>query len=183
MKICCAGSYRSGSTWMFNVLRIIFPKDSLIKTHPPMLEDFDIVLTSHRDLRRIAASLWRKWGHLPNYGWTQVWNCLDEVVQWHSWWCKHDKIVMDMKYEDMVVDPKAMIERMLRVFSKSNDSKKILEEIEQISLPSEGYDAFTLMHWNHITSKDPMCIKPLTEEEALKIQTRFSVWQKKHGYN
>lgn len=168
---------------MFNALRIMFPKAKVIKTHPPMPDEFDAVLTSHRDLRRIAASLWRKWGNLPDYGWPEVWKGLDEVVQWHPWWCKHEKLVMDMKYEDMVASPKAMIKKLDDSLSGNNDPQEVLAELEKIRLPAQGYDPTTLMHWNHITSNDPMCLAPLTEQESLEIQNRFSVWQEEHGYH
>jgi hypothetical protein len=80
-RIICAGGYRSGSTWQYNVVREIFEASNIeyicgdaaqikfdgsfneiIKSHnyrPNFLEDA-IVLTTNRDIRDIAASAVRR---------------------------------------------------------------------------------------------------------------------------
>src|SRR5262245_49638153 len=85
MIYVCAGMYRSGSTWLYNAVRLILAKaevpglaagwiaekDTLLKHKNPVVKThaFDadlaacetaVVLTSHRDLRDVLASLHRK---------------------------------------------------------------------------------------------------------------------------
>jgi len=181
MKICCAGTYRSGSTWLFNAVRLLRPDAEVIKRHPPSLDKYDMVLTSHRDLRRVAASLWRKWGSVvPDYNWDNVWRALDEVKTFHSFWTKHVKFVFDMKYEDMMLDPKWMFLQVCDAVEGTSPDKA-WKELISLAQPKEGVDKVTHIHWNHVTSKS-LSTDPLTESEVVAIQKRYLEWQKERGY-
>src|SRR5262245_6184431 len=90
MVYLCTGMYRSGTTWLYNAVRVILreagardigagwfdEKDELLEDeivvikihrfHAELAEMANIVLKSHRDLRYISASIFRKFKEVPN---------------------------------------------------------------------------------------------------------------------
>jgi hypothetical protein len=181
--IRCAGTYRSGSTWLYNILRLMFPHACIVKGHPPDLGQYEFVLTSHRDLRRVAASLMRKWGYQPNYGWNDVKSAIRETVSFHDFWVRHPKLVYDMKYETMMADKAKAVDEIGRVTGIEN-VEGVLERVELIKPPSKHgtIDAVTKYHWNHITTDDYASLSPLTPEQVDEIQREFVGWQERNGY-
>ncbi|MEM9155856.1 MAG: hypothetical protein AAGB13_12620, partial [Cyanobacteria bacterium P01_F01_bin.33] len=104
--ILCAGMKRSGSTWLYNVLRVLLQEHTtyqvygawvsdydaknlapihLIKVHgfnSQLLDYSDLVFTSRRDIRDVIASLIRK-------GWIEPSNALSavsEIIENHARW-------------------------------------------------------------------------------------------------
>jgi hypothetical protein len=188
-RIACSGIYRSGSTWLFNVCRLSCPNDEVIKLHPPDDGDFDVVLTSHRDLRKIAASLWRMYGgrmygDSPAYTWDHTWNELSECVRFHEFWRIHPKMVLDMKFEKFSQNKIEMFDLVREAIGATTDRDSVWNELQCLVLPNRAInvDPTTNLHWNHITSSNPESLFPLTEMEVRSVQDRFKEWQESMGY-
>jgi len=129
--IVCAGMPRSGSTWLFNAIRLLLlevksPDDvygawvemyvrshrgtyHVVKTHgfiSSLANNAWRVFTSRRDLRDIAASLvLKRWASRRS-----LIRALDAAVRSHSAWRRHSSY--EMVYEELVTSP---IEQLARI--------------------------------------------------------------------
>lgn len=130
-----AGMSRSGSTWLFNAVRLILKgrysklyscwieefdetrargcDAILIKTHkaaPEFVSEADAIFISHRDLRDIAVSL-RDMGWLSE---RQDWaSSVDTTVSEHDYWARLCDI--DISYEEILGSPLRTLYRLSRI--------------------------------------------------------------------
>jgi len=162
--IVIAGIKRSGSTWLFNAVRLMCEKKGsvyydgayregvdvdyyIMKKHPfklQLAQRADVILTSDRDRDEIRASLCRFYG-VKGMKMNGMIRALKEWNQ-HSSYC--------MQYEEMIKDKRKVlmdIKRALR-FDNRVDINQIELELEDIQPPiDKDYDPKTFLFKNHIT--------------------------------
>lgn len=164
--IVIAGIKRSGSTWMYNVVRILLThagftvtgggretykknceKDyQIIKVHPyyaDLAKEADLVFTSDRDDEEIRAS----WARFQNRYLTdaELWNWCRDLDRW----MKHRSYHMPFERVNKTQTVKD-IAKVLGVHVTTS----ALTTIGELKPPkTKGYDPKTLMFKNHITSK------------------------------
>lgn len=210
MIYVCAGMYRSGSTWLYNAVRLILEdagapdlaagwageKDRLITRRNVVIKihAFDedlaarqiIALTSHRDLRDVAASLARKF----KTGFSIA--TLRETVESHERWSRI--AVFDLHYEDLLADkmrelqkvaaalrlPPAVLERL--------PYESILARIEgekftETRSTSGRFDSVNLLHEGHITDgRHGSWEGTLPAGDVNAIEKEFRPWLVAKGY-
>jgi hypothetical protein len=195
--------YRSGSTWLFNVARIVAtlslgnvgsgtPDDEslagfenlVLKTHPfnqREAESADLVLISHRDIRDVVASCHRKMNRELSL------DVAKEAMEQYFQWLPH--ACYDMHYESMIQDPKSEAKKIVQAIGLPVDYEKVAEEVSSICFrderksKSKPHDLLTLLHPNHITDGRHGSWKGLLPAKtALEIEKEFSSWMKEKGY-
>jgi hypothetical protein len=209
--ICvCAGMYRSGSTWLYNAARLILQhagipdlgagwisekdvilahQNALIKIHSydsDLAARADVVLTSHRDLRDVAASLFRKFKIEFS---TEP---ILETMQNYSRWA--EIAAYDLHYERLLVDKMAEL-RNVAVALKLTPSavsalplEEILSEIEGEQFAddrstAQRYDAVNLLHEGHVTDGRHGSWKGCVPDDIVRaIETEFADWMREQGY-
>jgi hypothetical protein len=210
MIYICAGMYRSGSTWLYNAARLILQhasvpdlgtgwiaekdailqhQNALIKIHsydPGLAARADVVLTSHRDLRDVAASLFRKFklefSTKP----------ILETMQDYSRWAKI--AAYDVHYERLLVDKMAELQNVAAVLKLPPPAvatlplEKILSEIEgeqftERRSTAQRYDAVNLMHEDHVTDGRHGSWEGFVPDNIIRaIETEFAGWMRQKGY-
>lgn len=212
MIYVCAGMYRSGSTWLYNAVRLVLArvnapglaagwikdKDSLLihETSVVKVHTFDedlaarqgtIVLTSHRDLRDIMASLQRKFKTdfaLPP---------LRETVESHAQWSAIADF--DLHYEDLLVNrvlqvrkvaealrlpPATLAQLPFESISEEIGSERFSESRRDSLL---AYDMTNLLHEGHITDGRHGSWKGYVPDQIVKdIEAEFRPWLEARGY-
>jgi hypothetical protein len=210
MIYVCAGMYRSGSTWLYNAARhilqhasvpdlatgwisekdaILGHENALIKIHsydPDLAARADVVLTSHRDLRDVAASLFRKFKLEFS---TEP---ILETVQDYSRWVKI--AAYDLHYERLLVSKMDELRKVAAVLKLPPAAvaalplETILSEIEGEQF-TEGrsteqrFDAVNLMHENHVTDGRHGSWEGFVPDELIRaIEAEFANWMREKGY-
>jgi hypothetical protein len=204
MIYICAGMNRSGSTWLYNAVRLTLTRanikgldggwvtqkeklltqeNSLVKTHlfdAELAATGGIVVTSHRDLRDVAASLRRKF-QVPS-----IMEKLREAVEHHARWAP--LAVYDLRYENLLTDKMGELRRVAASLSlpaamvANLPYDAILQEIEgekfsNERLATEGHDKVNLLHEGHITDgRHGSWTNTLTAEEVAEIEKEFRPW-------
>ena len=165
---------RSGSTWLYNALRLISERMLPGSTYACWVEDFKLeeahgaanvvvkvhspdellrpvawrIFTSGRDLRDIAASA-------LDIGFTDAGNLMDFLtanVQAHRFW--GTRAQLDVAYDDIVGAPEALLARLGELLEVRLDGTQITELrwiLGHFRQPPKGsgYDKKTLMHPQH----------------------------------
>lgn len=207
MIYLAAGLPRSGSTWLYNALRLLLThvgttlaagwvgdkaelmqaENCLIKLHRPDPDLFsaDFIFTCHRDLRDLVASYWRKFGRHafpPAFGYV-----LNDVMEYYDCWAP--RAIYDMKYEQMIVDKPAELGRLATALGLAPglDFTAIAAEIEALTCDpgrknDHGWDSLTLLLEGHITNGQPGARAELTPEELAGIENVYESWLTAHGY-
>jgi len=194
MIYVCAGMYRSGSTWLYNAARhilqhasapdlaagwitekdaILGHQNALIKIHsydPDLAARADVVLTSHRDLRDVAASMFRKFKLEFSTG------------------------PNDLHYERLLVSKMDELRKVAAVLKLPPAAvaalplETILSEIEGEQF-TEGrsteqrFDAVNLMHENHVTDGRHGSWEGFVPDELIRaIEAEFANWMCEKGY-
>ena len=210
MIYVCAGMYRSGSTWLYNAARIILQhagvsdlgagwiserdtilrhRNALIKLHSydsDLAAQADVVLTSHRDLRDVAASLFRKF---------KMEFSIDPIIEtMHDYSCWSKIAAYDLQYENLLVDKLAELRKIAAVLKLTEESAELLP-FEKILLAIESevfsedrstprrYDAVNLMHEGHITDGRQGSWNGLVPDDLVRaIEAEFAGWMHQNGY-
>ena len=179
--VLCAGKPRSGSTWLFNIVRLLlsntygftkgffiddfFPgkflldskssKFLILKIHAHdqfLVRHADIVLYSIRDLRDISASMHRMFG----ISWDNSIKKIDRHVTRYFPGYKHDADYI-MRYEAMISSPESTVNELARLLKvETYDCNLILSEINKMSYfttdnVNKKYNLDNLLHKGHIT--------------------------------
>lgn len=201
---------RSGSTWLFNAVRQILKtsgapdlaggyggqmkellthRTPIIKVHPfdaELAAMADVVLTAHRDLRDVAASMQRHY----EIGFSTV--LVNYWVRDHTRWAQC--AAYDLHYENLLVDKLAEVKKIAAVLKLPSQIleqlpyEAILREIEgeKFEKPfseSTAYDAVNLLHKGHITDGRHGSWKNVVPEDFLAaIEKEFRGWMSVHGY-
>jgi hypothetical protein len=207
MRYLIAGMNRSGSTWLYNVVRLLLVRAGaedlgagwvddrgellrhrtvVLKVHvfdPTLLVEPYVVLTSHRDLRDVAASLARKFKLPATLEMTRF------VFEQYERWAELARF--DMRYEDMLIDPAKMVGRVADAIGLAvgaGEITTIADEVElsktTIRADSRGFDPKSLLHAGHITNGRPgSWTNEVSGELARQIVATFGSWMRAHGYS
>lgn len=203
--ILIAGVPRSGSTWLYNVARMLLervgpvhgywiddyreagspptPDDGtlLIKLHEfeqPLADAADVVLTSRRDLVEIAASADR-------LGWAktddELTAFIDGVVWKHEAW--RAVSAYELAFERLARDAESevlAIAEIIGVQITPADAEAIARQVASQRFDGDKgtYDPRTLLHPRHI-ARAPHA---LHNSQAALIRDRFARWQRTYGY-
>ena len=202
MFVIAAGMPRSGSTWLYNVVRILLQryktsnvkfttgwvddipwKDSsanfLVKVHVPIDELYkkaDLVFYSYRDLRDVLASHERKFATYP-------------TVELANTFLKSDKSNYSMKYESMMAFPEKVIEAVCDVLQLQDiDFTEVLNQVNQLNYQADGdkndrYHKANLYHSGHITNGHEGSWKgQLSDSLIRELESLYGDWFIKHQY-
>ncbi|MCJ2047474.1 hypothetical protein MKK58_23460 [Methylobacterium sp. J-078] len=196
--ILTAGANRSGSTWLYNVVRLGLPSvivgwvddlpsssddhDTLVKLHEPhegWAQRADIVLTCHRDLRDVFVSL-------RGMGWVTDAKAVETSIAVrsnHEYWSS--RATLDLPYARIVTEPLAVVREVLDAINSSADAEEIARAVETIHVPaaSGAFDATTLLHGGHRQSGVVgRYEQELDPDIADAIVAANAVWMADHGY-
>lgn len=199
---------RSGSTWLYNVIRLLLESKScsvygawvedynpldeaeyhLVKTHryiPSLSEQADLILSSRRDLRDIAASLIRKrWIDKSN-----LINLLESNIENYEQWrpCS----AYDVEYTEIIYRPIETISIIASLLECElnydhivmiNDMTKDIAKSSVVS-PDKHYDEKTLIHPDHITDGKVGSFRNFLPPDLIdKLDQHFSEWLEKYSY-
>lgn len=155
MNILIAGIYRSGSTWLFNAVRLLCIESGLntqglfiwwtkdvecechvIKTHATYTdkemeaEGFkpDFVITSTRDKEDIINSMknQRKIGLENEFNNAGNYEDIETFISWLQYWGHHEKHVYQMDYEDL------KNKRIMKILTGLNQALSLNLNTEQL---------------------------------------------------
>ncbi len=151
--ILCAGMTRSGSTWLYNTVRLLleleYPGEvygcwynnydpshvaryHVIKLHAPnddLAEKAEKIVTSYRDLRDIAASAWiRNWASTEE----ELFQFVVSAVNCHDYWVKHSG--SNISYDKIVDQPLFVMQQIGKYIGlrPDLDFMSILIQIENL---------------------------------------------------
>ncbi len=200
--ILVAGMRHSGSTALFNIIRLGIEKSGykyvsgysehdylaskirqsgcigLIKTHEfrdDLLGMADVIFTSRRDLRDTVASAVRRDFHLVKKMGNSVEYAKYNRSIYDSWASKSD---FEFVYEQFIINPNKSIEEILGFLGlDKNFTKSICGEV--LNLPKNNYKT-TLLSETHITNPEHnMSYKDTLSEEAVSmINANHYLWLK-----
>lgn len=207
MNILIAGIPRSGSTRLFNIVRLgllqHFPKNfinshwittfkdnpachNILKVHE--FEDrwvkyADFIFTTKRDIRFLAASAW---DHKP-LGTYQIPNQLVQSMtavlgMYESWKPYSD---YEIVYEKFSQYSEEIVSNLFSVIGLPVDVKKLLSDLDAIKNSKEMFneDGESLMHTNHISEKTSLNYRDrLPEDFYTAVETTFMPWLEEHEY-
>jgi hypothetical protein len=208
--VLSAGMPRSGSTWLYNALRLL-----LLRRHggpgelacawvgdlhkmPPAecrlvkLHEFDATLAaqagfvvwSYRDLRDALASQFRKFGTPPTLGLADY-----LIAQDARWQARADHV---MRYEDMLADPAAEVLRLAQSLGMvdvgPHEAATLADALSTLSYDSDGprngaYNELTLLHRGHVTDgRAGSWPNGLPAALEREIVVRHGAWFAARGY-
>ena len=210
MIYVCAGMSRSGSTWVFNAVRLLLQRanvpdlaagwiteranllahdNSVIKIHSFDVElaaRADVVLTSHRDLRDVAASMQRKFK--TGFSTKLIHETVADYVKW-------SKIAAyDLHYEDLLLDKLPELKKIAAALKLSSPTEAqfpyaaILKELDgqqfcENRSTAQRYDSINLLHDGHITDGRHGSWKNFVPNEVVTaIENEFQDWMIAKGY-
>jgi len=199
--IASCGIHHSGSTWLFNVIRIAYDLDNtptlggfvsdfnwkqefngvkVIKAHwflEPLAISAEQVFLTRRDLRDVCASAVRR-GEIKLTAKDCLNYCKQEANNFETWvnWCtKKSKSIFIIDYRDIVKKEEELITKVIDKLALSVDPKVVLSKLKELSIPIKGRDEKTLLHHNHITDgRLGTYYKTLTEEIVKEIEEEGS---------
>lgn len=203
--ILCAGINRSGSSWLFNAVRLLHGEGGLVAhsawideyqptdprpihivkvhTETPALEILQpVIFTTRRDLRDIAASLLRMgWAHSSD----DILNALKRIRGLHEHWT--EKCNLEIAYEDLVGHEAQHVESLARTCGVPIDRRKAMRvaaAVDAIAAPDSGnYDRDSLLHPGHRGAGRPGCWRQdLPRELAATIEGAHGDWLRAWGY-
>ena len=205
-----AGMARSGSTWLFNALRLVLKAKHgslystwieevdqarmeeadaiLIKLHDPApswAETASKTFTSHRDLRDIVVSL-------RDMGWAndqaKMLEMATRIRGAHDYWSP--RAVCDIRYADIVASPDAVLADIAAACDCNPadvDLVAISAELADLNGDPESkavHDEVTLMHAKHRFDGRPnRFVDGLSAEVAAAIVASHGDWLEKMGYD
>lgn len=200
MRILSAGMHRSGSTWLYNALRLIMEskvegdyikgfvsgndtpfdvKNAVIKIHvinPDYIEWADKIFYIYRDIRDVVASYVR-WRGIPM---AEEGIDADIKAGIEYMWKAH----MSIEYNQIIKEPEKLLFKMGYHLSTKIKPKSILIELEKIKNKKlKNTDPITLMRVGHITDGRSNNYKEYLEPEYLsRIEDKYGWWLKQNEY-
>ncbi|MFK7741075.1 MAG: sulfotransferase family 2 domain-containing protein [Planctomycetota bacterium] len=204
--LLCAGFPRSGSTWLFNVMRIALRRAQvplhaawvndydadhpapvhLVKVHDrsPLLNAASAVFVSTRDLRDVAAS--QRLHDPDSDNPERVVDHFHERLSHHGAYerAAHHHVV----YEEMVRDKQGHIAQVLAKLGIDGDPQAIHLEVESLQVrdrSSDGrYDTTNLLLVGHVRHGGTGYYRDVLSAESTRaIERHFSAWLQDHGYD
>ncbi len=210
MLYVCAGMTRSGSTWVYNAVRMLLEKagcpdlaagwiaekekllthrNAVVKTHAfddGLAGGADVVLVSHRDLRDVVASLHRMFQMEVSV--TTVRGAYLNYVKWA------EIAAYDLHYEHLLTNKLSELRAIAAVLKLSPPTlenlpyETILREIDRQAYTAEratelGHDAVNLLHHGHITDGRHRSWENCVPGEIVaSIEEEFRDWMVAKGY-
>jgi hypothetical protein len=209
MLVLSAGMPRSGSTWLYNALRLLLaqrfpapgalacgwvgdiariPADAscrLVKIHEwnaPLAAEAGFVTWSYRDLRDAMASQHRKFGGALTLPFADY-----LLRQDARWMARADHV---MRYEAMLADPVQELARLAAALGLHDvDLPALRRTLDALSYDSEGprnaaYHELTLLHRGHVTDgRAGSWRNGMPVELARQIVTAHGDWFRARGYD
>jgi len=203
--VLCAGMQRSGSTWLFNVLRYCYmnagyktysdhPDDydpsvpayvhvlKLHRYHPDYHASADYVFSTYRDVRDAVASKMRR-NLIKHTTEAAVKSALqminEECLPWHPY------ANLEVRYEDMIKDRPAVVEAVIRALGlKGVNAAEVNRDVEKLRMMALGGRDRTTQLWpDHVTDGRVGSFKgTLSPEAVCAIEEVAGDWLTEHGY-
>lgn len=203
--IVCAGIMRSGSTWTYNAIRFLLEAQLGTPVYGAWVEDYDrnrggevhvikvheandelagraqAIITSHRDLRDIAASAWlREWVGSEE----QAVEFVGGVVACHEYWLSRK--AHDLPYRTIRENPLFAIRHIAQWLGCTGDIDyaTIVAKTDALPVPDAGGpDAVSLLHPRHRTNGSIGYFKEvLPQNVTLRIESTHGEWLRKYGF-
>lgn len=205
--ILAAGMVRSGSTWVYNALRLILsscpevrgdfscgwwgewkyviPKRyMLMKIHEfdrKFIDKATLVVYSFRDIRDVMASSLRKFGYIQSI------EDADYLVNLHEQWMSVADFVIS--YESILSQKREVIDALAGILGVYDiDPTKVERQIDSLSYEDPGpknefYHRINLYHKGHRTHGGTgswtKCLDPMLVKE---VEAKHQDWFKLYGY-
>lgn len=205
----CAGIPRSGSTWLYNAVRLLLQREHgegsvygtwvdrydaanparwhVVKIHDandPLAWRAKCVLTSRRDLRDIAASAWKR-GWVGDSATTLA--LLDSVIAQHAFW--KPRSAHEMAYEVMRRDPRAELSSIAAVLGLQSSDEQLdatlhaIESLDHDDASADDFDSSNLMHKRHIMDgRVGYHAQTLPADLLAAINQRYVDWLRANDY-
>jgi len=204
--IICAGMHRSGSTWLYNVVRYCcmnaglrtygdyakkyrdtIPADvHVLKIHPFKQHYCDRakhVFTTVRDLRDVVASMIRYNITRPTP--RDVAHSTEKLInREYAAWAPYSSL--EIRYEEMVLDRPAAVAAVLRVLDLPSvvdpvEVHRDVEKLTRMALPD--LDRTTQLWPRHVTNGRTGSYAETLSPELIKIVENIGgSWLTEHGY-
>lgn len=166
MIIAIAGIKRSGSTLLYNAVRLTlehagmephiygesnrppYDEPAIIKIHrfrKDVAEQADHVFISNRGYTDVKDSLERFNGE------EQRWERLVLFYKWLQRWSLYSTPEHYFEYKDLTEDIEGCVKRIASILRVYVVPENIVKELQQIEPPENGQDPKTLLFSNHIT--------------------------------
>jgi GT2 family glycosyltransferase len=207
--ILAAGMARSGSTWLFNVIRILLGRTGhplyacwvderdenaerqaynvLIKIHDPSEElasKASAIFTSHRDLRDVAISALHA-GFAADS--SEMIGIAASARAAHDFWAPRSRV--DIRYSDIVASPTLCVIRIALALAQPIDDRsaaQVAEAVDQLAPivePNSSHDRTNLLHAKHrIDGRPGRWIGDLDPETARAIELANVGWLSRYGF-
>lgn len=191
MVIVTGGLHRSGTTWLYNVLRILYPEykcffaetfpidfttNSIIKAHNWDNSFVNAkVIRIVRDIRNVAASFLafeplRQYYDLNH---NNIVDHLNSIIHQESENWKEDLL---LKYENSKLEN---ISKIINFLNIDADPLLILTQVEAIKHPTTSRDLTTEFWPNHISNSN---YKNLPQSLNKYLEHNFNWWLTKYEY-
>ena len=195
------GMPRSGSTLLFNIIRILLEEkyngkvgsgwlgqldkipDSgvyLVKGHtldPLKMKRASLIFYSYRDLRDALVSRKKKFGREPSLKVVQNWIQQFRLAQ------KYSNLML--KYELMMADPSVTINQVAKLLEMEVDTDRIQAQLPSTTSRSENteFDPVTLLHKDHVTGTKALDWKSEIPSNLVEdIYKEFKWWFIENDY-
>jgi len=200
--IFSAGMPRSGSTLLFNMLKLILESEHKEKLQSGWVEEIDelktadvyLIKTHHlnrmfiwraghtyytfRDIRDVLVSREKKFKKEPNIGIVRYYIRQFEVAKKNS--------VRMFQYEKMISDKKNVLEQLAIDLEVSIDSEVLLKQLPDPAGAGSDkgwHDKDTLLHNGHVTGTEKReWERALPAKLQNQIHQEFDWWFQKYGY-
>lgn len=179
--VICAGRGRSGSTLLYNLIRLTlikslgrqcvygnahreYNKNNSAKYHVVKLhgynkylwENADYVFSSHRD-EEDQKSSWRR--HQKKQkgivrSTKEAINFIEHDYNRYKKWAAHSKFIKTFEFEDLIKNRWKIIKELCEIFNLNldNSMKSVIYEVDSLNPPKKGYDPETCLTSQHFTS-------------------------------
>ena len=181
MLIICAGRSRSGSTLMYNIVRLtleeVFGKHkvyasvingynksnekehNVVKIHGHcnyLFKNATHVFSCKRNKEDQKISLYKHRKQIKNQELND--EELEDFIKYdlsrYEKWKGHKNFVKTFRFEDLVDDKELIISEIISSLNlKVPNVQNIIEKLNQLKMPKKGYDKKTGLTFNHFTSK------------------------------
>jgi hypothetical protein len=205
--ILAAGMPRSGSTWLYNLTRLILDDNltskeywsgwiddfhgdaasasglSLIKIHEfdaDLAASAAAIVYSYRDIRDVLASSQRMWGTPPS---VQTAEAL--VAQFERWIAVCS---IALRYDELVACPENAVRRVAAALGFKVDPHSLIGRLHELSFESPGrsacdYHRINLYHRNHVTHGGHGTWQGTVDPRLIEeVEARFAGWFERYGY-
>lgn len=196
----CAGMLRSGSTWLYNVVRLLCKEHygtiwqsyiteympgwkgnaAVVKTHGivgKLFEDNPTIVICRRDIRDVAASLILKKWYKPS----NICGILRETIKTYEFY--QPQATFDFEYGELLDNEVELAEKVGKALDLPCDAPKIVAEIERISYQAYYDRAISLFHLKHSTRRESGYYRDVLSPQMIKhIESAFCYWLSKWGY-